>query len=111
MSTETQTEIEKIEAITRSAKAACVIATKEITELSDTLLPLLRAYINDLRQIRMSLGSETTEIIRCSAELHQLTKHSPAIKEFVGLVSILRDVLTPEFMEKLKRLTSEETKK
>jgi hypothetical protein len=94
--------------ITKDQEAVGLIAEaviKDAEDISNTLIPVLNSYLKDLRGIRMGVASEIREIIRSSQELHIIVKNLDDLKSFAGIIMMLRDMLTPELMEMLRRLT------
>jgi hypothetical protein len=78
-----------------------------IKETDELLLPLLRTYLNDVRDIRMAMGREVQSIIQSSRQLNELTKGTAALMELTKTIMILKDLLTPDMMEKLRRISGE----
>ena len=78
-----------------------------IKETDELLLPLLREYLNNVSDIRMAMSSEVKNIIQSARQLSEITKHNEDLLEFAKTIMILRDMLTPELMEKIKRLTDD----
>jgi hypothetical protein len=80
----------------------------EIKNVDEVLIPLLREYLNNIRDIRMAMGREVKHILESTAEIHGVTKYLSDIRETAIAIGMLERVLTPELMEKLKKLTKED---
>lgn len=78
----------------------------QIELASNTMVPLVRNYVNEVRSIRMAMANEVKDIIRSSQELQSITKHTPEIKELAITIEILKKQLTPEMVDLLKKIVS-----
>ena len=81
---------------------------QEIKNVDETMLPLLRVYLENIREIRMSFGREVRDILRESRNLDEITKNNETLAEFAVNLAKLKQILTPEFVEILGRLVKKE---
>jgi len=80
---------------------------EEIKNVDETLIPLLKAYLNNVREIRMAFGSEVKLILESSRNLGELTKTTPQLVGLAEVIERLNKVLTPEIIEALSKLKKE----
>jgi hypothetical protein len=78
------------------------VLESEITMVDETLVPLLREYLNNIRDIRMAMAREVREITQSSMELTKLSKHTQELREFAISIGMIERVLTPSLIETLK---------
>lgn len=81
---------------------------QNIKEADELLLPLLKQYLNEVRGIRMSMAEEVRTIIQSARQLNEITRGNAALLELCETILKLDKALTPEMMDKLRRLTKEE---
>ena len=79
----------------------------EIENVDKTLLPVLRVYVDSVRDIRMVIGREVQDILRTSRTLNEITKITPELMDLASALERLQKVMTPEFLSVLSRLTKE----
>lgn len=79
--------------------------TEELKTSSEVLLPLLREYLRDVRSVRMAFASEVKEILLSSRELTNVAKTAEELRDFGKACLLIKEILTPEFLEVLKRLS------
>lgn len=80
---------------------------EEIKNTDELLLPLLREYLNSIRDIRMAMGSEVKTIIQSVRQLSEITKYGPELLELTKTILALEKVLTPSMIETLRRITND----
>lgn len=82
---------------------------KKVTEESEvylsTYLPTFTAFLENVRFIRNEFGKEVVHILHSSREISMVTKNTQNIIDFVTAVGKLNQILTPELIEKLNKIT------
>ena len=78
---------------------------KELTNAAETLLPLMNAYLKDVRNVRMSFATETQHIISHINQFRQLTDLTKPLGELVVVISQLSKLMTPEMTMLLKKVS------
>lgn len=69
-----------------------------------TNVPILREYLKDLIEIRMTFSREVLDILRSSNELGKVTKVSKDLLEFAEAIEKIKTILTPETIEILRKV-------
>ena len=75
-----------------------------LKDLGENTLPLLQEYLKDLRGLRLAIHAETRDILQSVGTLRELVKTSVEIEPFVESLTKLEKILTPEFMERARKL-------
>lgn len=91
----------------KTVDAFATALANEIKSVDETLIPLLREYLNNIRDIRMAMGSEVRHIIQSTHELSVAAAQLKDLRELAITIGMIERVLTPEVMEKIKKLTKD----
>lgn len=83
------------------------IVENAIMKGHETIIPTLRDYLNQIREIRMSMVRECKEIIQSSRDLSEITKQTKTIIEFAKAIDTLDRTLTPDLVIKLNKIVKE----
>lgn len=81
----------------------------ESEEMLNTYIPIAKAYIHSIATIQEHLGSQVSNIIKSTRELGVVTKNTQNIINFCQSVEILNKTLTPDLIEKLRRITNDKS--
>ena len=73
----------------------------------DTMIPLLRKYLEEVRSIRMAFAREVQDILRSTRELNELAETGPRLKELAINIEILTVVLNKPDVQKLIKFFAE----
>lgn len=76
----------------------------QIKDVDETLIPLLRVFVGNVREIRMGLASEVRTIVQEAVNLREATRVTPEINELVKAIGALDKALTPEVIAKLQKV-------
>jgi len=79
----------------------------EIKNVDETMIPLLKVYLDNVRSIRMAFGAEVKLILESSRNLGEITKATPQLLELGLAIEKLNKVLTPEIIEIIAKLKKE----
>jgi hypothetical protein len=79
----------------------------ELDKASNTLLPLLKEYLKDVRNVRMAFAEETRHIISSVSQFKEVGKINKDLGELVVNLDKLQKILTPEMITILGKLTKE----
>jgi hypothetical protein len=79
----------------------------ELDKASNTLLPLLKEYLKDVRNVRMAFTEETRHIISSVSQFKEVGKINKDLGELVVNLDKLQKILTPEMITILGKLTKE----
>jgi DNA-directed RNA polymerase subunit L len=83
------------------------VLANEIKSVDETLIPLLREYLNNIRDIRMAMAREVRHIIESTREISTAATKHQEIRELAISIGMLDKILTPELVEKLKKITKD----
>jgi vacuolar-type H+-ATPase subunit D/Vma8 len=105
----TQAELQHIEHVNKvlNDHLELVNAVTSLTEEKiATLITAYRGYVRELATIQKEMGEVVQNIYRSGREIGHATGKTNEIMAFYDQVNKLDKLLTPELMEKLKRLTN-----
>jgi hypothetical protein len=105
----TQAELQHIEHVNKvlNDHLELVNAVTSLTEEKiANLITAYRGYVRELATIQKEMGEVVQNIYRSSREIGHATGKTTEIMSFYDQVGKLDKLLTPELMEKLKRLTN-----
>jgi hypothetical protein len=75
-----------------------------LKDLGENTVPLLQEYLKELRGLRMAIHTEIRDILQSVGTLRELVKTSVEIEPFVESMMKLEKILTPEFIERARKL-------
>jgi chorismate mutase len=76
----------------------------EIENVDKVLLPLLKVYVDNVRAVRMAIGSEVRDILREARNLEGISSRTEEILAFAKAVEQLKATLTPEVIEMIRKV-------
>ena len=79
----------------------------EIKNVDETMIPLLKVYLDNVRSFRMAFGAEVKLVLEISRNLGEITKATPQLLELGLAIEKLNKVLTPEIIEIIAKLKKE----
>lgn len=85
------------------------LVTNESEGLFSIYLPILQKYVSGITELRKGIGQEVVHIVQSSRELKVVTSGSQEIHNFVAAVLKLKEALTPEMIENMRRLTNDKS--
>ena|SRR5712672_1769847 len=66
-----------------------------------TLIPVLRAYLEDVRSIRMAFAAEVKHIIQSTSELSAITKSAPELLKLAEGLKQIDTILSNNLKDKI----------
>lgn len=66
-----------------------------------TLIPVLRAYLEDVRSIRMAFAAEVKHIIQSTSELNMITKSAPDLIKLGEAIKLIDSILSSNLKDKI----------
>ena len=78
--------------------------TKQVSNAHTQFVPIIKEYLKDIQDIRMTFAREVVDIIRSAAELKGIGKSTEEIIKLREAIDKLDKILTPEITERIKRL-------
>jgi hypothetical protein len=79
----------------------------EIKNVDEIMIPLLREYLNNVRDIRMALGREVKDIVLSSQEMTKACAKTEDIIRLVSAIELLKKALTPETLALMKKISND----
>lgn len=79
---------------------------QEMNGITRDLLPVVREYLIDIRNVRMAIEAEVRSMLQTAATLRDVTKANEELQTLSKSLVTLRSVLTPEFVELLERFST-----
>lgn len=79
----------------------------QVDTMVDTFIPVMRIYVDNIQTIRITMMTEVKEILQSSRELRDLTKQTQEIINFCKAVELVKTVLTPDVVAKLRTVLKE----
>lgn len=74
-------------------------------ELLNLYLPALSAYVSGISKVQVELGKEVVNLIQSTRQIKIVVSNTQEITNFISAVVKLNDILTPELIEKLKKIS------
>lgn len=106
----THEELQRIEHANKVLEEHLELVTKVVNETEGMLnnyVPILSAYVHSVIEVQKSYTESVAGIIRSTRELGIITGKTPDVLAFIGAIRKLDEILTPELVEKFRRLTSD----
>lgn len=103
-----QDELQHIEHCNKVLEAHHELVTKVISETQEKLnnyLPIVSTYVNAIADVRRAFGEEVKHILQSNRQLQIVTGSAQDVINFTSAVVKLNQILTPEFIEKLQRIS------
>jgi len=79
----------------------------ETESLLNTYVPILSSYVQAIAKIRNIFGEEVSNIIKSSRQLGIITGSVQDVQHFIHAVTKLNELLTPELVKKLQKISGE----
>lgn len=106
----TEEELQHIEHCNKVLKEHAELVRLTIestTELFNNYVPTLNGYVKAVATVKHEFGEQVTSIIQSSRQLKIATGNVQEIISFMSAVIKLNEILTPELVEKLRRLSKD----
>ena len=104
-----QAQLQHIEHCNKVLEAHRELVTMVVNETEavlNTYLPILGTYINGIVALRTELGNEVRHILNSSKELRHAAGSVNELIQFMSAIEKLDKLLTPELVEKIRKLAS-----
>lgn len=105
----TQDELQHIEHGTKILQEHQDVIRGVINEtetMLNTYVPILSGYIESIARLRMDFGKEVQHIVQSTREIKVITGGTQQILEFCSAVENLNKILTPDLIEKIRRINA-----
>ena len=108
--TESINKLEQVEEKLKKANERLKIEIDTFNTLSNNLnstaevmVPMLREYLSNITEVRMSFGREVINIISSVRELNAITKATPEIDKACQALIELKKVLSEDLVSKIRK--------